>query len=192
MIEREENILWRKYRRTKSVELRNRLVEQYIPLVYSIASRMNGREFSDRVQDGMIGLIQAVERFDPRQGFLFKTFATSRIRGAILDEQRYDWVKIGRINAMSENECDGNVLEIVKSHYKSPEQELLDAELAEKCRTAIEELPKQQRDVIEHYFYRGKSFVSYGKCGYHTAAVNAYLARKKLRHLLAPYVEATP
>ncbi len=85
--------LWEKYEQTKDIETRNLLIEQYFSLVLFIAKRMfqgfpSSVELDDLISSGSIGLLQAVEKFDLSQGVLFKTFASRRIRGAILDELR--------------------------------------------------------------------------------------------------------
>ncbi len=79
-------------------EARDRLITQYAPLVTHVASRMIGRlpesvELADLVSYGMFGLIDAVEKFEIERGFKFETYASTRIRGAIIDELRAaDWV----------------------------------------------------------------------------------------------------
>jgi RNA polymerase sigma factor for flagellar operon FliA len=62
-------------------------------LAYLIGSRLAGNvEYDDLVADGVLGLIEAIDRFDPRHEVRFKTYAESRIRGAILDGVRHrDW-----------------------------------------------------------------------------------------------------
>jgi RNA polymerase sigma factor for flagellar operon FliA len=76
----------------------DRLVVSYSPLVRYVVSRMNialppSLERQDLVGFGMIGLIDAIDRFDLDRGFTFQTYAVTRIRGAILDELRsLDWV----------------------------------------------------------------------------------------------------
>ncbi|AXE36045.1 RNA polymerase sigma factor FliA [Chromobacterium phragmitis] len=73
-------------------------VEAYTPLVRKLAGIMIARlpasvELGDLVQVGMIGLIEAARQFDPAQGVQFETFASQRIRGAMLDElRREDWL----------------------------------------------------------------------------------------------------
>jgi len=73
-------------------------VEQYAPLVKRIALHMMARlpasvEASDVIQAGMVGLIDAVSRYEETQGAQFETYAVQRIRGAILDElRRNDWL----------------------------------------------------------------------------------------------------
>jgi RNA polymerase sigma factor for flagellar operon FliA len=77
------------------------LLKQYSPLVRRLAHQMIAKlpanvEIDDLVQVGMIGLNDALSRFDPGQGVQFETFATQRIRGAMLDELRgSDWMSRG-------------------------------------------------------------------------------------------------
>jgi RNA polymerase sigma factor for flagellar operon FliA len=77
---------------------RNTMVEEHLPLVKYIASRIAGRlpshiEVDDLINAGVIGLIDAVEKFEPARRIKFKTYAEFRIKGAILDELRaLDWV----------------------------------------------------------------------------------------------------
>ncbi len=77
---------------------RERLIVEYAPLVKYIANRIAMRlpphiEVSDLINAGVIGLIDAIEKFDPDKEVKFKTYAEIRIRGAILDELRsMDWI----------------------------------------------------------------------------------------------------
>jgi RNA polymerase sigma factor for flagellar operon FliA len=85
--------VWADYQRTREPALRNRLVVQYSPLVKYVAGRMRSRlpqsvDQDDLVSDGVLGLMDAIERFDPGRGLSFQTFAVPRIRGAIIDGLR--------------------------------------------------------------------------------------------------------
>ena len=77
------------------------LLKQYSPLVRRLAHQLIAKlpanvEIDDLIQVGMIGLNDALARFDPSQGVQFETFATQRIRGAMLDELRgSDWMSRG-------------------------------------------------------------------------------------------------
>ena len=79
----------------------NALLKQYSPLVRRLAHQMIAKlpanvELDDLIQVGMIGLNDALSRFDANQGVMFETFATQRIRGAMLDELRGgDWMSRG-------------------------------------------------------------------------------------------------
>lgn len=96
--ENEEAELWHEYKKTKSVAIRNRLIRQYMPLVKWVAGRVSSGmpesvEFDDLVGFGQFGLLDAINKFDVDKGVKFKTYATTRIRGAIFDELReLDWV----------------------------------------------------------------------------------------------------
>lgn len=85
--------IWTEFRATADPALRNRLVLQYAPLVKYVAGRLRTRmpdsvEQDDLVSDGILGLMDAIERFEPNRGLSFQTFAVPRIRGAIIDGMR--------------------------------------------------------------------------------------------------------
>ena len=90
--------LWRRYKDEEDMSARERLVVAYSPLVKFVAGRTGARlpshvEQTDLISYGMFGLIEAMDRFDPRRRIRFETFAMQRIRGAIIDELRsLDWV----------------------------------------------------------------------------------------------------
>lgn len=97
--------LWKSYQANKDMVTRDRIIESYLPLVKKIVGRMSLKlpphwDNEDVISYGIIGLIEAVERFIPAKGVKFETFATLRIRGAILDALR-DSTLIPR--ALSEN-----------------------------------------------------------------------------------------
>lgn len=83
----------------KQTELKKEdLVVQHAPMVKHVANRLSARlpagiDRDDLVQAGMIGLLEAAEKFDPKAGVKFKTFAEFRVRGAMLDDLRArDWI----------------------------------------------------------------------------------------------------
>jgi RNA polymerase sigma factor for flagellar operon FliA len=77
---------------------RDAMIRQHVPLVRRLAHHMIAKlpanvELDDLIQVGMIGLAEALSRYDAAQGVQFDTFATQRIRGAMLDELREsDWM----------------------------------------------------------------------------------------------------
>ena len=89
---------WRRYRRDGEREVRDQLVLAYSPIVKHVAGRIAARmpphvDLADLVAYGLAGLIEAVERYDPARGVQFESFASLRIRGAIIDAMRsLDWV----------------------------------------------------------------------------------------------------
>jgi RNA polymerase sigma factor for flagellar operon FliA len=90
--------LWLEYVRTKDRVIRDRLIVNYAPLVKYVAGRLGSGlpahvDEGDLVSYGLLGLIGAIERYDPTRDIKFETFAMSRIKGAIIDELRaLDWV----------------------------------------------------------------------------------------------------
>jgi RNA polymerase sigma factor for flagellar operon FliA len=89
-------------------ERRDQLLTRYQPLVRQVAGRVGSRipthvELADLVQAGVFGLIDAIDRFEPRLGIRFEAYAAQRVRGAILDELRaQDWVPRAVRNRMRE------------------------------------------------------------------------------------------
>jgi RNA polymerase sigma factor FliA len=96
--EKTEQQLWKEYKRTKDPKIRDMFVKQYAPLVKYVAGKVaigmpHNVEFDDLVGFGVFGLFDAIEKFDPEKHVKFKTYAVTRIRGAIFDELRsIDWV----------------------------------------------------------------------------------------------------
>ena len=90
--------IWTEYRSTNDQKARDRLILTYSPLVKYVAGRLSvglpGHvEEGDLVSYGLLGLINAIERFEPDRDIKFETYAISRIKGAIIDELRsMDWV----------------------------------------------------------------------------------------------------
>ena len=90
--------LWQEYRATESQAARDRLILTYAPLVKFVAGRLGSSlpshvDEQDLVSYGLLGLIGAIERFDPDRDIKFETYAIARIKGSIIDELRsMDWV----------------------------------------------------------------------------------------------------
>jgi RNA polymerase sigma factor for flagellar operon FliA len=89
---------WEEYLSTRDMELRNQIVMAYANLVKIIALRMRGiyknyAQLDDVLNQGIIALIDAVEKYDPARNIKFETFASIKVRGAIIDFIRaQDWV----------------------------------------------------------------------------------------------------
>lgn len=93
-----EDELWPEYLRTRNHIIREVIAEQYAPLVKYVAAKVasglpQNIEFDDLIGYGAFGLIDAIEKYDPGRNTKFKTYAVTRIRGAIFDNLRdEDWV----------------------------------------------------------------------------------------------------
>src|SRR3954464_2170728 len=89
--------LWREYRRTNDLAVRDRLVLTFAPLVkyivYKKVREMPARcEVEDFISCGLEALIHSIERYDPTKGATLEQYAWTRIHGAVLDElRRQDW-----------------------------------------------------------------------------------------------------
>ena len=93
----EDRKLWLRYKRTKSMAMREEIIKRYLYLVKYVAGRVAislpaNIEFGDLVSYGILGLFDAINKYDVSQGNKFETYAVSRIRGSIMDELRkLDW-----------------------------------------------------------------------------------------------------
>ena len=104
----------------------NALLKQHSPLVRRLAHQMIAKlpanvEIDDLIQVGMIGLHDAMSRFDAAQGVQFETFATQRIRGAMLDELRgNDWMSRG--NRRQQREIETAVHKLEQRMGRAPQE----------------------------------------------------------------------
>ena len=90
--------IWESYCKTKAPHLKEKLILEYASLVKYVAGRLSVHvgqhvEYDDLISYGIFGLIDAIDKFDPNKGVKFETYASLRIRGAIIDNIReLDWV----------------------------------------------------------------------------------------------------
>ncbi|HEV2768057.1 MAG TPA: RNA polymerase sigma factor WhiG [Acidimicrobiales bacterium] len=125
--------LWGDYKASADVELRDRLIVHYSPLVKYVAGRVavglpQNVEQADLVSNGIFGLIDAIEKFEPERGYKFETYAMSRIKGAILDELRsIDWVP--RSVRMKARAIERAYTKLESTQRRSPSDAELAAEL---------------------------------------------------------------
>lgn len=90
--------LWADYAKTKSPEIREKIILEYAPLVKLVAGRLSmylgyNVEYDDLVGYGIFGLIDAIDKYDNMKEVKFETYASLRIRGAILDQiRKMDWI----------------------------------------------------------------------------------------------------
>ncbi len=98
MDEAEKNRLWQSYAKTKDDCTREKLIIEYSQLVKLVAGRLSmylgyNVEYDDLVGYGIFGLIDAIDKFDYGKNVKFETYASLRIRGAILDQiRKMDWI----------------------------------------------------------------------------------------------------
>ena len=94
------NALWQKYRLKKDIETRNQIAEHYLPLVKIVAGRIAISlpahiDRDDLTSSGFFGLIDAIERFELNRNIKFETYASVRVRGAMIDYLRSkDWIPV--------------------------------------------------------------------------------------------------
>lgn len=90
--------LWEMYQESPTKELREQIILEYAPLVKVVAGRLSmylgyNVEYEDLVSYGIFGLIDAIDKFDSDKEVKFETYASLRIRGAILDQiRKMDWI----------------------------------------------------------------------------------------------------
>jgi RNA polymerase sigma factor FliA len=139
--------LWLRYRRTGDKALRDRLILTYAPLVKYVAGRLGSGlpahvDEGDLVSYGLLGLISAIERYDPERDIKFETYAIVRIRGSIIDELRaLDWVPRSVRSRAREIERAIAELEAKLGHAPS------DEEIAGKIGITVEELDESLTDI---------------------------------------------
>jgi len=125
--------LWQEYRRSKEQELRDRLILTYAPLVKFVAGRVGASlpahvDEQDLVSYGLLGLIGAIERFDPGREIKFETYAIARIKGQIIDELRaMDWVP--RSVRARARDIERAIAELEKKLERAPTDEEISKEL---------------------------------------------------------------
>ena len=139
--------LWQEYRATRDRGVRDRLILTYAPLVKFVAGRLGSSlpshvDEQDLVSYGLLGLIGAIERYDPDREIKFETYAIMRIKGAIIDELRsLDWVP--RSVRSRARAIERAIVELERSLMRAP----TDEEIAAKVGISSEELDRSLFEI---------------------------------------------
>jgi RNA polymerase sigma factor FliA len=143
----EAHKLWSEYKRTGDLQVRNRLVMTFAPLVKYIVFKkvreLPARcEVEDFISCGLEALIASIDRYDPAKGATLEQFAWTRIHGAVLDElRRQDWAP--RSLRRWERDIHKAREQFSSIHGRRPDRE----ELADALAVSVEELRGRQDDI---------------------------------------------
>lgn len=135
------------YQKTRDVELRNKLVMYYSSIAKTVAFQMRGifgdyAQMEDIVNQGIIALIDCVERFDLDKQVKFQTYAYLRVRGAVIDfVRKQDWIP-RRIRVASKN-INHAYDELCNELLREPTH----AEIADKMDISVEALDKYYSEI---------------------------------------------
>jgi RNA polymerase sigma factor FliA len=139
--------LWLEYRRTGDQAIRDRLILTYAPLVKYVAGRLGSGlpahvDEGDLVSYGLLGLMGAIERYEPDRDVKFETYAIARIKGAIIDELRaMDWVP--RSVRSRAREIERAIAELEAKLGTAP----TDEQIAAKVGITVEELEESLAEI---------------------------------------------
>jgi RNA polymerase sigma factor for flagellar operon FliA len=139
--------IWLEFSRTRDKGIRDRLILTYAPLVKYVAGRLGSGlpahvDEGDLVSYGLLGLIGAIERYDPTRDIKFETYAIARIKGAIIDELRaLDWVP--RSVRSRAREIERAITELEAKTGIAP----TDEQIAAKIGISVDELEESLTDI---------------------------------------------
>jgi RNA polymerase sporulation-specific sigma factor len=153
----EEQALWIAYKEKGDLACRGRLIEQYQPLVFKEVMRWNVKPdcIQDALQEGTLGLIEAVERYDHRRNIAFPLYASHRIRGEIIDYLN----KEGHNKVLSIDETDENGVSL---RDVIPDEQVDIAEQAgrkflfDHVEQVLHRLPEKEQLVLEGIYLQDK------------------------------------
>jgi RNA polymerase sigma factor for flagellar operon FliA len=198
-----EEELWLEYRNTRSPALRDTFIRQYMPLVKYVAGKISvgmpgSVEFDDLVGFGQFGLLDAINKYDPEKNVKFKTYAVTRIRGAIFDELRQlDWVP--RSVRQKSREIEEAIIRLESRLGRTA----TDAEIAESMGLTEQEFQQTVLKVsgtsvlsLNDVWYSGddSDHVSIGDCIESPASLNpdVIVEREEIRRVITEAINELP
>ena len=154
----QEQRLWQAYKQTGDEEARRILIESYQPLVFKQALPYRGlQNIMDIVQEGTIGLIEAVEHYDPGRGVAFSLFSVHRIRGRMLNFLRKEGVV--DVACMDAAAIAGGITlkENLMDTAPSVAEQAEDHELMFRVQQALDRLPLKEKTVLESIYMQSET-----------------------------------
>ncbi len=166
MNEEEKQKLWDEYSKKHTPELREQIIMEYANLVKIVAGRLSiylgyNVEYDDLVGYGIFGLIDAIDKFDCEKGVKFETYASLRIRGAILDQiRKMDWLPRTLRQRQKKIDAAYQKLETISGRSAT------DKELAQELEISTDELENWQNQMkisnlvsLDEYMEQGEGKV---------------------------------
>lgn len=166
MNEEEKQKLWDEYNKKHTPELREQIIMEYAGLVKIVAGRLSiylgyNVEYDDLVGYGIFGLIDAIDKFDCEKGVKFETYASLRIRGAILDQiRKMDWLPRTLRQRQKKIDAAYQKLESISGRAAT------DKELADELEISTDELENWQNQMkisnlvsLDEYMEQGEGKV---------------------------------
>lgn len=173
MDENSRKKLWEEYKNNKSSKIREKIILEYADLVKIVAGRMGMYlgytvEYDDLVGYGIFGLIDAIDKFELTKGVRFETYASLRIRGAILDQiRKMDWIPRTLRQKQRKLESAMHELEVELGRTATND------EISTKLEISVDELEELQNQTqisnmvsLDEYLEQGSDVkADYGKVG---------------------------
>ena len=194
MEKKDMNAVWAEYVGTRDTALKSSLIEHYVYLVKLVAGRLGIYlnqyvDSDDLVGYGVLGLIDAVDKFDPGKNVKFDTYASLRIRGAILDAiRKLDWVP--RTLRKKQKDIDKAYIELEGRLGRQP----LDEEVADFLEISIEEYNELLKEVnisslisIDEYMYQFESVKDPS-----APIPENYIEDTEVKEMLAEFIDSLP
>jgi len=144
----EEEELWKQYKEKDLLEARQSLIEHYQPLVFREAMKYGLQEAVtlDLIQEGTVGLMEAVERYDPSLGVAFSLYAFHRVRGRMLNFLRKNGAEV--LLEDGEEEKVFLTEAIPDTAFESADKSVLNMAVSH----AVSRLPLKEQDVIRRVY----------------------------------------
>ena len=197
MNEEGKNRLWEEYSKSRTSSSREKIILEYAELVKIVAGRLSmylgyNVEYDDLVGYGIFGLIDAIDKFDYNKGVKFETYATLRIRGAILDQiRKMDWLP--RTYRQKQKKID--------LAYQKLEAKLgrvaTDEELAEELEITVKELTTWQTQTkisslvsLDEYIEHGSDVQVDANENSHYVQPEKLVERNELKEILLESLES--
>jgi len=142
----EENELWIGYKENKELSCRSKIIEHYQPLVFKATTgwRLNETIVMDIIQEGTVGLIEAVENYDHQRGVAFSLYAMHRIRGRMLNYMERE----GKLSLLDETTLDNLLVDDNAEVASMAERNYL----VEQVKNAMGRLPVNEQAVLSGVF----------------------------------------
>ena len=148
----EEAVLWKQYKEEGLLEARQSLIEHYQPLVFREAMKYGLQEAVtlDLIQEGTVGLMEAVEKYDPSLGVAFSLYALHRVRGRMVDFLQEN----GKALLLDKGEEEAYLTETVPdTAFESADKSVLHSTVDR----AMSRLPEREQDVLRMVYLKEQS-----------------------------------